>query len=128
MFNNTKTNTQQGNVGEAKAIYELTVRGYGISRTLFDSDKYDLIADDGNTLLKVQVKSTRYKNKSGYYEAALKTTGGNTKSNTIRARATSDYDYLFVAADNGQCWFIPALLLGKMAVVLGPKWSEYELK
>jgi hypothetical protein len=125
MFTNTKTNTEQGNIGEAKAIYELTIRGYGVSRTLFDSDKYDLIVDDGNNLHKVQVRTTRFKNNRGVYEASLKTTGGNTKKNTTTPRQDSDYDYLFVCADNGQCWFIPAQLLGKMSVVLGPKWDNY---
>lgn len=127
MFDNTKTHTQQGNVGEARAIYELTLRGYGVSRTLFDSDKYDLVVDDGTKLQKVQVKTTRFKNPRGVYVVGIKTTGGNTRHNTIRPRQSGDYDLLFVLADNGECWLIPADLLGTMSVDLGPKWDDYRL-
>lgn len=128
MFNNVKTNTEQGNIGEARAIYELTKRGFGISRTLFDSEKYDLIADDGQQLFKVQVKTTRYVNSRGLYEACIKTSGGNTKVNTIRKRSDTDYDFLFIVSEDSRCWFIPAELVGRSAIVLGSKWDEYELK
>lgn len=128
MFDKTSTSTEQGNIGEAKAIYELTKRGYGISRTLFDSEKYDLIADDGERLLKVQVKTTRFTNHRGLYEASLKTSGGNTKVNIVRHRQEQDYDYLFVVSADERCWFIPATLLGGTSVTLGTKWDEYEMK
>lgn len=126
MFENTRTNTHQGNIGEAKAIYELTRRGYAISRTLFDSEKYDLIADDGDRLLKIQVKTTRCKNQRGKYEVGLATSGGNTRTYTTRPRQGNDYDYLFVLAETGECWFIPADQLGSKAVVLGEKWDKYK--
>ena len=40
MFKNAKTNTKQGDIGESMAIFVYTKMGYGVSRTIFDSEKY----------------------------------------------------------------------------------------
>jgi len=96
IFENATTNTKQGDIGEARAIYEYTCLGYTVSRTIFDSAKYDLIIDDGTCLARVQVKTTSFRTKeygkyasstkhTGFY-VNLKTTGGNRKINTIRYR------------------------------------------
>lgn len=106
-FTNAITSTKQGDIGEARAIYEYTKLGYTVARTLFDSAKYDLIIDKNGILEKVQVKTTKYLHSSGVYETALKTSGGNRSSSTIRNRQEKDYDTLFVLAENGNCWSIP---------------------
>ena len=128
LFDNTNTWTEQGNIGEARAIYEYTKLGYGVSRTLFDSEKYDLIIDQDGTLLKVQVKTTSQKSRYGIYIANLKTSGGNSSSNYIRNREISDYDILFVLASDGTCWSIPVDAFdAKTAISLGTKYQEYIL-
>ena len=58
MFENATTRTKQGDIGEARAIYEYTRLGYGVSRTLFDSCRYDLIIDDGSTLQRESLPHT----------------------------------------------------------------------
>lgn len=128
LFGNASTNTKQGDIGEARAIYEYTRLGYGVSRTLFDSMKYDLIIDDGFSLKRVQVKTTRYRVKSGYYEATLKTSGGNRYSNKISPRQDGDYDVLFVLAENGCCWSIPvSQIQGKNSITLGKIYEKFIL-
>lgn len=127
MFELSNTRTEQGNIGEACAIYKLTLKGYDVSRTIFDSSKYDLIIDDGLKLHKVQVKTTQYKNKRGRFEISLTTKGGNTRTNTIRLRRSTDYDYLFVLSADGVSWLIPAELIGTSGVVLGSKWDNYKI-
>lgn len=107
MFENAVTSTKQGDIGEAKAIYEYTKLGYGVSRTLFDSMKYDLIIDCNGQLKRVQVKTTRFKTKYGIYQVCLKTAGGNQSFATVHKRKDEDYDILFVLADNGDSWSIP---------------------
>ena len=113
----------QGNVGVARAIYEYTRKGFVVLAPLSDSSKYDLVLDNGTSLLKVQVKTSRLKALSGGYTVNLKTSGGNTKTNTIRRRTSGDYDVLFVLTDNGKCWSIPASELGNAgsAIVVGAK-------
>lgn len=51
----------------AYAIAYYSELGYTVSIPLTDTQDYDLIADTGNTLLKVQVKTTTCLNKSGNY-------------------------------------------------------------
>lgn len=107
MFENAVTHTKQGDIGEARAIYEYTRLGYGVSRTVFDSMKYDLIIDVDGQLYRVQVKTTSFKSNYGVYQVALSTSGGNQSFNKSRPRQDSDYDILFVMADNGDCWSVP---------------------
>lgn len=127
---NTVVSKAQGNVGVARAVYEYTKKGYTVLAPLSDSDKYDLVVDDGSSLLKVQVKTSRCIAQSGGYSVNLKTSGGNTKINTIRRRSPTDYDLLFVLTENGKCWNIPALALGDAgsSIVVGAsKYAEFEI-
>ena len=126
LFEDAANRTKQGDLGEAKAIYELTRLGYDVSRTLFDSSKYDLVVDNG-TLYRVQVKTTRHM-RDGKYLVQLQTAGGNRKINTIRRRQDSDYDFLFVVADNEDCWFIPTdALTSRTQVTLGELYTKFKL-
>jgi hypothetical protein len=111
-FNNITTRTQQGNIGEARALYEYLKMGYDVTRTTFDSSKYDLIVERDGKLLKVQVKTSRCATAAGGWQVLLSTSGGNTKVNTIRRREATDYDLLFVLTDDGCCWSIPIEALG----------------
>ena len=122
-FTNVDTNISklQGNIGVARAIYEYTKKGYTVLAPLSDSSKYDLVIDNGESLLRVQVKTSRCKSKYGGYTVNLKTSGGNTKVNTIRKRESGDYDVLFALVEDGRCWSIPSTELGDLTtgVVLG---------
>ena len=120
----------QGNIGAARAVYEFTKMGYTVLVPLSDSDKYDIVVDNGMDLLKVQVKTSQYKSTSGGYSVNLKTSGGNTKSNTIIKRKEGDYDLLFVLTELGDCWIIPETALdgaGNSIVVGAKKYNEYKL-
>ena len=128
MFENAITSTKQGDIGEAKAIYEYTRLGYGVCRTLFDSMKYDLIIDCNGQLKRVQVKTTRFKTKYGVYQVALKTTGGNQSCTTVHKRKDEDYDVLFVLADNGDSWSIPVTEFeAKTTLNLGEQFDKFKL-
>ena len=141
-FDNIDCNnrTKQGNLGEARAIYEYTKMGYTVLKPLTDSDKYDIVIDTGEQLLKVQVKTSRYKaksyssyNKTGY-TVNLATRGGNTTKNTIRSRQDGDYDMLFVLIETGRCWSIPIEAIGDARTSINvaatgnrAKYTEYEI-
>lgn len=128
MFENATNYTKQGDIGEARAIYEYTKLGFGVCRTLFDSMKYDLVVDIDGVLHKVQVKTTRCKSRHGNYTANLKVCGGNSSGNKITNRVDSDYDILFVLAEDGSCWSIPVSEFdAKTAINLGEKYKKFKL-
>ena len=133
---------KQGNLGVARAVYEYTRMGYTVLAPLSDSDKYDLVVDNGSQLLKVQVKTTRHKTKQygdkkavrTGYQVQLYTSGGNRRKHTAILRQDTDYDLLFVLAEDGSCWNIPASALTGITSMIHvgaqgnrAKYTEYKL-
>jgi hypothetical protein len=125
------TNKHQGNVGEARAIYEYTKLGFTVLKPLIENGKYDFVIDTPDCgLLRVQVKTTRQEMSPGRWQVGIKTTGGNRKINTITNRKAGDYDVLFVLANDGQCWHIPESALGNVCSsvsVGGKKYEQYRI-
>jgi hypothetical protein len=105
MFDDCKNSKTKGSIGETRAIYEYTKKGYIVSKPLVDC-VYDLILDDGNSLKKVQCKTTSQKRRNTY-SCNLRVMGGNKSGNVVKKRQDGDYDVLFVLADSGECWSIP---------------------
>ena len=58
----TTNSKDKGDETEAKVIHELISNGYSVSVPFGDNDKYDLIADDGENLYRIQCK-TGWRNK-----------------------------------------------------------------
>jgi hypothetical protein len=129
IFETAQTHTKQGDIGEARAILEYTKLGYQVSRTLFDSAKYDLIIDDGKKLQRVQVRTSTQRDNKGRYRVGLVTSGGNTKKNIRRPREDDDYDILFALTSDDRSWSIPANQLGGVTsiVIGGTEYSEYQI-
>jgi hypothetical protein len=70
-----ETNTKdRGDETEAKVIHELIARGYSVSVPFGDNDKYDLIVDDGRSLLRVQCKTGWIEDECVRFKTASKTT------------------------------------------------------
>lgn len=61
MFENATTFTRQGDIGEARAIYEYTRLGYTVARTLFDSAKFDLIIEKDSELTIGKTRFDKFK-------------------------------------------------------------------
>lgn len=107
IFNDCRTSKDQGNIGLAKAIYELQVLGYRISIPFTENQNYDLIVDKDNILYRVQVKTTKQISKYGIYSVNLRTLGGNQSFHTIKKRKAGDYDLLYVLTDDNISYLIP---------------------
>lgn len=57
-----ETNTQiAGAITEQKCFMKCIEQGYIVSKPLFDNARYDFILDTGKQLLKIQVKTSRWK-------------------------------------------------------------------
>lgn len=121
---------RQGDLGEASAIEWLTSRGACVNVPLFHSPDYDLVADYGGELWRVQVKTCTYMS-NRRWAVAVCTRGGNQSwSGLVKYFDTARCDYLFVLVGDGRRWFIPvAAIEAKTRVCLGgPKYADYEIE
>ena len=105
---------RQGDLGEAAAIHWLTSIGAVVSFPLFHSPDYDLIADLGGKLFRIQVKTSRCRHgPNDHFAVQLATSGGNQSWNRVVKRFDpARYDFLFVLVEDGRQWFIPSADVG----------------
>jgi hypothetical protein len=118
---NNLTLKDQGNLGEATAILFYAERGDRVSKPLFENSPYDLIVDDGISLKRVQVKTTRYKAPSGKYRVNLRTFGGN-RSGTGKVKKISaeEVDLVFVLVEDGRMFELqPKDFDGRNSIAVG---------
>ena len=104
--------------------------GAAVFMPVFHSPDFDLVADLGDGLERIQVKtSTQYRDRR--WEVTLCTRGGNRSWNgVVKILDPSRYDHLFVLVADGRRWFIPAAAVagGSHITLGGPKYSEYEIE
>jgi hypothetical protein len=121
---------RQGDLGELSAMEWLASQGYSIYLPVGHSPDVDLIADDGETILRVQVKTaTGYR--KGRWEVTLCTRGGNRSwSGLVKRFSPARCDLLFVLVGDGRGWSIPSEAVeGGTGVILGgPKYAEFEVE
>ena len=90
----------------------------------------DVIADFGDRLVRVQVKtSSCWRNKR--WEVSLATRGGNQSwSGLVKRLDPTRCDALFVHVGDGRRWYIPAVDVGGGSGILlgGPKYAVYEVE
>ena len=84
---------QQSSIGIARAISYFTNKGYSVFIPVSDCNRYDLLIDTGENILRVEVKTTTQK--SGQTE--LRTLGGNQSWNgIIKFISSKDCDIVFI--------------------------------
>jgi hypothetical protein len=123
------TPREQGDFGERAALYWLVGHGAHVAIPFGHSPDYDLVADFGERLSRVQVKTSacRYKDR---WAVTVCTRGGNRSwSGLVKRLDTSRFDDLFVVVADGRQWFIPAARVegGAAIHVGGPKYAEFEV-
>lgn len=123
------TNREQGDLGELSAMFWLGSIGAAVALPVGSSPDWDLIAELGARLLRVQVKTcTCYRNRR--WEVTLCTRGGNQSwSGLVKRLDPSRCDYVFVHVGDGRRWFIPSRALGGGTGIRlgGPKYAEFEV-
>ena len=125
MLKDKKNSRKQGDVGLGSAIAWFTSKGHTVCIPLTDSQKYDLIIDDGE-LKRVQVKTTYFKD-GKHYVAALKTCGGNRTMQKIKNFNDANADLVFILTEDSDRYLIPSKVLPKTAVTLYKKYDKYKL-
>jgi Holliday junction resolvase-like predicted endonuclease len=120
---------RQGDLGELSALEWLGTHGYGVWMPIGHSPDCDLIAEHGERLLRVEVKTTtRYR--LDRWEVMVCTRGGNRSWNGVVKRfGASRCDWLFVLVGDGRRWFIPATGVdgGSGLRLGGPKHARFEI-
>src|SRR3954451_14744103 len=114
----------QGDFGELSAAMWLTSQGAKVSKPIGHCPDYDLVADFGEQLIRVEVKTcTRRYN--GRWQTQLCTHGGNQSwTGTVKLFDAHRCDFVFVHVGDGRRWYLPteALAAGR-AVSLGGEKS-----
>jgi hypothetical protein len=101
---------EQGDLGELSAMEWLASQGARVAIPVFHSPDWDLIAEAGGQVLRVQVKTCANTNAVGNYQVRLSTSGGNQSWNRVIKRFDpTRCDYLFVLVGDGRRWFIPVV-------------------
>jgi PD-(D/E)XK endonuclease len=123
----------QGDIGEASAIEWLTSKGALVWLPIGHSPDVDLIAAFGESLIRVQVKTSTYRPaKAGdRWHVSIATNGGNQSwSGSTKLFDRTNVDHLFVLVGDGRRWFIPAgAVEASRAIALGgTKYSEFEIE
>jgi hypothetical protein len=120
---------QQGDLGERAAVVWLLGIGANVAYPFGHSPDWDLVAEFGGRLVRVQVKtSTCFR--LGRWTVQLATRGGNQSWNgTVKRLDCTRCDYLFVLVGDGRQWFIPTARLGGATGIHlgGPKYSSFEV-
>ncbi len=120
----------QGDIGELSAMGWLVLHGAKVYLPLGHSPDVDLVADFGDSLARVQVKTSTVLRR-GRYELTLATRGGNQSWNGVtKVFEPSRCDYLFAHVGDGRRWFIPSSVVGGGSEILlgGPKYAAYEIE
>ena len=100
------TNKEKGNSGLVTAIAYYGLKGYTVSIPLNDTQDYDIIVDNGQKLLKIQVKATSQRTPQGYTTFNVASTGG-TKGEVYKTIKDTDIDYVFVVTELQELYEIP---------------------
>jgi hypothetical protein len=124
------TPRRQGDAGELSAINWLVGAGAIVAKPLFESPDYDLLADFGDRMQRVQVKTCTCW-RTNRWHVTLATRGGNQSwSGLVKRLDATRCDTLFVHVGDGRRWYIPATALGGGSGIAlgGPKYAAYEVE
>jgi PD-(D/E)XK endonuclease len=121
---------EQGDWGELSAMEWLASQGAKIYVPVGHSPDVDLIADFGDRLLRIEVK-TSTQGRRGRWDVHISTRGGNQSwTGLVKYFDPARCDYLFVHVGDGRRWFLPTGTLEcRSGLTLGgPKYSEFEVE
>ena len=121
---------QQGDLGEASARCWYELQGHVVLIPTGRSPDYDFVADDGERLIKVQVKTSGQMTPYGNFCVSICTRGGNQSWNKIVKRfSTTRCNELFVVTIDGRRWRMPAEAVEATTAISlgGQKYAEFEV-
>lgn len=121
------TNKQIGNIALGKAIEYFTENNFIVSLPLNDTQDYDLIVDNGTSLLKIQVKGTTQVSPYNIPIVSIRSCGG-TKGATYKTVKNTNIDFVFVFhLTLNKKWLIPIDKITTSSTLnLGEKYEQFK--
>ena len=122
---------QQGDIGELSAMEWLASKGADIYIPVGHSPDIDVIAMIDGRILRIEVKTSTYRNDAGRWHVMIATRGGNQSWTGLVKRFKPDRcDFLFIHVGDGRRWFIPSRVIeGSTGLSLGgPKYAAFEIE
>lgn len=122
-------NTKQiGDISESKVISRLLEKGYSVSIPFGDSNRYDIVLDDGEKLQKVQVKTAKLDAKGQHVTFSC-------KSNNWNSGELYDYKddvdlFIVYCPQNNKIYRVPIEEIGTSSFrirVEEPKKNDYRI-
>jgi PD-(D/E)XK endonuclease len=105
---------RKGDIATSRAIATFTQLGYDVAIPLTESAAYDLVVDDGATLVRVQCKFVG----SARREVDLRRIHSNSNGYVVKRTLAGSYDWLFVLDGDGREYLIKSCLAGRRSVTL----------
>jgi hypothetical protein len=108
----------------------LASQGAAVFIPVGHSPDVDVIADFGDEVVRVQVKTSTYRC-NGRWQVRISTMGGNQSwQGLVKRFDPSRCDRLFVHVGDGRRWYIPASAVegGSQLHLGGPKYAEFEVE
>jgi len=96
----------KGDIAEQAAILQALQLGWGVLRPIGDRLAYDLVFDVQGVLLKVQVKSSWYDEKSGNYVVDNRRTKTNRREILRANYSLEDFDFALVYIQEKSLFYI----------------------
>lgn len=87
---------EKGELAEAMALFRLQKAGYTVSQPFGENSRYDMVIDDGDDLLRVQVKHGRIED--GKVIATLRTVGYNSEGHQSSYYESGEVDVFVVCS------------------------------
>ena len=121
-------------MGEASAVEYLKRTGAVVFSPLGHSPDFDLVAQMDSRLLRIQVKTSTYREVKGErsrWVVQLATNGGNQSwTGQSKHLDANRIDLLFALVGDGRRWLIPSQLLESQRTITlgGTKYSEFEIE
>lgn len=107
----------KGDVSELRVAASLTEAGYAVSKPLGDSQRYDLIIDDGQRLARVQVKTGRIRGDVVMFNCC--STHGHRRTSLTTRPYQGQIELLAVfCPDNGKVYLVPEADLTRSKIQL----------
>ncbi len=119
LMTTTKRDTKsKGDMSELRVAIALTNAGYAVSKPFGENQRYDLIADDGDRLHRVQVKTGRVRR--GVVKFSCSSTHGHRRTGNLATRPyTGQIEFLAVyCPESGKVYVIPEAELTRSAINL----------
>lgn len=96
----------KGDIAEQAVIMEALKRGWAVLKPLGDRLPYDLVLDVRDNLIRVQVKSAWFDNKSGNFIVDNRRTKTNRRRMLRELYKVSDFDFAVVYLDDLNIFYI----------------------